>query len=98
MTVSQLCSEAGTCRARRITGEGLCCEPDLHCGQDNGDVDCYAGQLGKIIVKESAVLIPAGHIAAQWSLREGVYLIQTTQIQLAVVEVQVDVWIDVLRI
>lgn len=70
----------------------------MHCGQDDGDVDRCASQPSKVVVEEGAALVPTSHVAAEGSLREGVYLVEATQPQLAVVEARVDVWIDVLRI
>ena len=91
--------EAVRCSLKSIfAAKGLCCEPDLHCGQDNNDVERCTGQPGKVVMKESAILIPAAHVATQRGLREGVYLVQAAQTQLAVLEAGINMCIDALRI
>lgn len=64
----------------------------------SADVDRWASQPSKVVVEEAIVLVPTGHVAAEGSLLEGVYLVQATQPQFAVVEARIDVGIDVLRI
>lgn len=49
-------------------------------------------------MEEGAILVPASHVPTQRCPGDGIYLVQTTQTQLAVDKAAVDIRIDVIHI